>query len=164
MGIYLGLGSNSGDRQGSLQAAIRALNALEGVSVIACSPTYETAPVGVLDQPPFLNLAAEIETVITPLELLNAAKIIEGQLGRKAGPRWGPREIDIDLILWGDTVVDTSTLTIPHAEFRKRAFVLQPLSDIAPDARDPLTGMTVAELAAQPGVEGTAIRLVQSTP
>jgi len=104
----------------------------------------------VAGQPHFLNMAAEIETGLQPLELLDAIKTIERRLGRRHTERWGPREIDIDIVLWGDLVLETSTLTVPHPDFRRRAFVLIPLAEIAPEAVDPITGSTVAQLAAQP--------------
>ena len=164
MAILLSLGTNQGNRQENLHAALEGLRALPGVSLTQCSPTYETEPVGLTDQPMFLNLAAEIETALAPLELLNAVKQLEGRLGRTPGLRWGPRTIDIDLILWNDLVLDSGTLTLPHREFRNRAFVLQPMMDIAPNAVDPLTGRTVAELAAAPGVLGAVRRLEHRTP
>jgi len=113
-----------------------------------------TQPLGDEEQPSFVNMAAEIETTLEPLELLHVAKAIEVALGRRPGERWGPRTIDIDIVLCGLTVLDTPTLTVPHKEFRNRAFVLVPLVEIAPEAVDPVTGCTVAELAARPAVGG----------
>lgn len=146
--VYLSMGSNLGDRAEHLRRALEAVAALPGTQLVAQSSLHETAPWGVTDQPSFLNLAAEIGTALGPLELLNAVKAIELRLGRTQGPQWGPRVIDIDLVLWQDTVMETDALTLPHPRFRDRAFVLLPLREIAPDAVDPVTGRTVAELAA----------------
>jgi len=154
MRVHLSLGSNLGDRPARLREALRALGHLEGTQLLVLSRCYETEPLGPAEQPAFLNLAAEIETALTPLELLNAVKDIEARLGRTASERWGPRVIDIDLILWGGRVMADAQLTLPHREFRGRAFVLRPLAEIAPDAIDPVTGKTVAELAAAPEAQG----------
>lgn len=158
MRVYLGLGSNVGDRKRHLAAALDALRGLKGVRLAAVSPCYETEPLGEVDQSAFLNLAAAIETELSPLEVLEAVKRIERRLGRRETRRWGPREVDIDLILWDREVLETETLTLPHRAFRKRAFVLAPLADIAPDAVDPVTGKTVAELARSPEAEGRVER------
>lgn len=146
--VFLSLGSNLGDRKASLADAVRALAALPETAVKAVSRLYDTAPWGKTDQPRFLNAAAEIETALGPLELLNAVKALEAGLGRRPGPRWGSRVIDVDIVLFGDTVMDTPELTLPHPRFRERAFVLAPLAEIAPDAPDPVSGKTVAELLA----------------
>lgn len=146
--VYLGLGANLGDRREALTRAVEALGRLRATRVVRASRVYETAPEGVVDQPPFLNMAVEIETAMGPLELLDAAKRIEHAIGRRPGPRWGPRPIDIDILLWEGRVVRESVLEIPHRAFRERAFVLAPLLDVAADAVDPVTGKTVAELAA----------------
>lgn len=144
--VLLSLGSNLADRAGQLRQALNAIALLPETQVTKVSRLYETAPLGELNQPAFLNVAAEIKTGLAPLELLNAAKGIERDLGRVDGPRWGPRLIDIDIILWGETVINEDALTIPHAQFRQRAFVLAPMCEIAPDARDPLTARTVRQL------------------
>jgi 2-amino-4-hydroxy-6-hydroxymethyldihydropteridine diphosphokinase len=157
--VYLSLGSNLGDSASMLTQALEELDRLPGTRVKRASRLYETEPVGELNQPAFLNIAAEIETVLSPLELLNAAQRIERELGREKGPRWGPRLIDIDLILWGETVMQDEDLTLPHPRFRTRAFVLAPLSEIAPDVRDPITGQTVRQLSQSPGIEGQVLPL-----
>lgn len=159
MRVYLSLGSNLGDRKANLEAALAALDGWDGVSVTKRSHFYETEPVGEVDQPEFLNMAAEIETALEPIELLNAIKAIEAELGRKPSERWGPRSIDIDMVLWGGRVVETERLALPHKEFRNRAFVLAPLAEIAPDAVDPVTGKTIVELAARPEVQGRAAKV-----
>lgn len=158
MRIHLSLGSNVGDRISHLRSALEALDRWEGVRVTAVSQVYETEPVGKTDQRAFLNLAAEIETDLDPLELLNAAKAIERAGGRVPGERWGPRPIDIDIVLWSSRVWESETLTLPHPAFRERAFVLAPLAEIAADAVDPVTGLTVAQLAARPEVQGRVER------
>ena len=157
--VQLSLGSNVGDRSAHLRMAVTALRTLDNVEVTRVSRCYETEPMGVTEQPAFLNLAVEIETVLEPLELLNAVKGIEETLGRRPSKRWGPREIDIDVILWGTRVMDTGRLSLPHKEFRTRAFVLTPLAEIAPDAVDPISGLTVEQLAAQPGAKGRVIQV-----
>lgn len=147
MRVLLSLGANEGQREAALGSALEALAAWPGLRLLRVSGCYETSPVGITDQPDFLNAAAEIETALPPLELLNAVKRLEVQLGRRPGRRWGPRIIDIDIILYGDVVVATEALILPHPLFRERAFVLRPLAEIAPDAVDPVTGETIAALA-----------------
>ncbi len=154
MAVQLSLGSNVGVRRRNLEAALAALGQLPETTLTRYSRIYETEPYGVTDQPGFLNMAAEIETGLQPLELMDAIKAIEYRLGRRRVKRWGPREIDIDIVLWDDLVLESETLTVPHADFRRRAFVLIPLAEIAPEAIDPITGMTVAQLAAQPDLSG----------
>ena len=145
--VYLGLGSNLGDRRRNLEAALEALRAHPRITVSAVSSFLETDPVG---GPPgqgkFLNAAAKIETDLSPDSLLEELKRVERALGRKPGPRWGPREIDLDILLYGDTILETGTLVIPHPRMRERRFVLEPLAEIAPDARDPVTGLSVRAL------------------
>jgi len=144
---YLGLGSNLGDRRRNLEAALEALRAHPQITVSAVSAFLETDPVG---GPPgqgkFLNAAAEIETDLAPEALLEELKRIERALGRTPGPRWGPREIDLDILLYGKEVLETETLVIPHPRMRERRFVLAPLAEIAPAARDPVTGLTIRAL------------------
>lgn len=159
MRVYLSLGTNLGDRGVHLKMALRRLAEIRTVRIIAQSDIFETDPVGGPDQPAFLNMAAEIETDLAPLELLDAVKAIEADMGRTDTGRWGPRVIDIDLILCGQQQVSEDRLTVPHPEFRRRAFVLEPLRQIAPDAVDPVTGKTVTELAAAPEAMGRVRRL-----
>ena len=145
--VYLGLGSNLGDRRRNLEAALDALRAHPQITVSAVSAFLETDPVG---GPPgqgrFLNAAAKIETDLSPEALLEELKRVERALGRKPGPRWGPRKIDLDILLCGNTILETGTLVIPHPRMRERRFVLEPLAEIAPDARDPVTGLSVRDL------------------
>lgn len=155
--VHLALGSNLGDRAGHLRAAVEAVGALPGTRVVRVSHAYETAPWGVAEQPAFLNAAAAIATEMQPLELLRALKDIERRLDRApSGVKWGPRVIDVDIVLWGDLVLNGPELHVPHPEFRRRAFVLAPLAEIAAGVVDPVTGLRVAELLTRPEVEGTA--------
>ena len=130
---YLGLGSNVGDRAGNIALALDLLGR-HGVSVEAVSSLYETEPVGeVLDQPDFLNAAARVSTSLDPLELLDACKGVEAELGRNfEGPRHGPRPIDVDLLLLGDVELEHERLRLPHAEVSSRLFVLAPLLELDP--------------------------------
>lgn len=154
---YVGLGANLGDRAGNIGAALRAM-APRGLRVTAVSPLYETEPWGVLDQPRFLNAACAIETDLDPLALLDALKAIEQELGRETTVRYGPRPIDLDILLYDDLRLDTPRLTIPHAGLIERATALVPVADIAPALRHPATGRTIAEHVADLGeIEGLAL-------
>ncbi len=130
--VFLSLGSNVGDRRANLMAALRRLEA-EGVRVVRQSSWYETDPVGYTEQPPFLNLVVEVRTALDPLALLRCAQRVEAALGRVREVRWGPRTVDVDLILYGQRVIRTSELVVPHPRMRERAFVLVPLCEVAPD-------------------------------
>jgi 2-amino-4-hydroxy-6-hydroxymethyldihydropteridine diphosphokinase len=133
--VYLALGSNLGDRRANLAAALARLR--ERVAVEAISSLYETEPAYVTDQPRFLNAALRGRTALGPAELLAFVKEIERALGRLAGPRFGPRLVDIDLLLYGDVVLATSELIIPHPRMAERPFVLVPLAEIAPELVPP---------------------------
>jgi 2-amino-4-hydroxy-6-hydroxymethyldihydropteridine diphosphokinase len=130
---YLGLGSNLGNREANLDEAVRRLAATPGVTVLRVSKYIRTAPWGVTDQPEFLNGAAAVETTLAPAELLRAVKEIERRMGRSPGPRWGPRLIDIDLLLYDRLSLHTPDLTLPHPGLMVRPFVREPLQEIAPD-------------------------------
>ena len=145
---YLGLGTNLGDRRGYLRDAIARLEAASGVNVCRLSRVYETEPVGVTDQPKFFNQVVEVELTdeVTPRDLLALAKRIEIELGRQRRERWGPREIDIDILLMGEESIREPDLQIPHPEMWERAFVMVPLADLAPEMRTP-RGETVEEVA-----------------
>jgi 2-amino-4-hydroxy-6-hydroxymethyldihydropteridine diphosphokinase len=145
---YLSLGTNVGDREKNLRDAIAALGRV-GLRVIRVSSTYETEPVDYLDQPWFLNCAVEAETELKPAELLQALRGIETQMGSKKPVAKGPRLIDIDVLLYGDTVINTPELQIPHPRMHLRRFVLEPLGEIAPNARHPVLGLSVSEMLAQ---------------
>ncbi|MCX5770850.1 MAG: 2-amino-4-hydroxy-6-hydroxymethyldihydropteridine diphosphokinase [Candidatus Hydrogenedentes bacterium] len=155
--VFLSLGSNLGDRIAHLAEGLKRLGKTPRVTVVNASHTYETEPAGIKNQPAFYNMVAEIETDLEPLELLNVAKKIELELGRKPTERWGPRTIDIDIVLWGNRVSETGRLSLPHKEFRGRDFVLAPFAEIAPEVVDPVTRRTIRDLAAQPRLEGQCI-------
>jgi len=145
---YLALGSNLGDRRAHLDAAVATLRAHPAVRDVRVSRFIETDPVGgPPGQGPYLNGAARIETDLGPQDLLALLKRIEHDRGREAGgPRWGPRTVDLDLLLYDDLRLETPDLTVPHPRLRERRFVLEPLAEIAPDARDPVTGLTIRAL------------------
>jgi 2-amino-4-hydroxy-6-hydroxymethyldihydropteridine diphosphokinase len=145
---FVGLGSNLGNRQASIRAALVRLGRVPGVTSVRRSRLYETAPVHVHDQPWFVNAVAEIQTGLTPAELLAAFKQIERELGRQPTRRWGERVVDLDLLLYGDQVVQTDQLTVPHARLWERLFVVLPLAELAPDLRAP-DGRSIGEVAAE---------------
>ena len=133
MRAFLALGSNLGDRWAHLRAAVDGLP-----DVVAVSDVYETDPVGgPAGQPPYLNAVVELDTDLSPRELLEVAGRLEAEAGRVRAVRWGPRTLDVDLLLVGDLVVDEPDLQVPHPRLRERAFVLVPLADLAPDLAGP---------------------------
>jgi 2-amino-4-hydroxy-6-hydroxymethyldihydropteridine diphosphokinase len=130
---YVGLGANLGDRERMLRAAVDALAAEEGIEVVSVSTLRETEPVGVGEQPRFLNGAAELETTLTARELLDRLLPVEQRFGRVRIPgEHGPRTLDLDLLLYGDEVIDEPGLTVPHPRLHERRFVLEPLAELAP--------------------------------
>ncbi|GGI43274.1 2-amino-4-hydroxy-6-hydroxymethyldihydropteridine diphosphokinase [Mammaliicoccus stepanovicii] len=143
---YLGLGSNIGDRELQLEQAIKSLNEVEGINVTKRSPIYETKPVGYTDQPDFLNMCIEISTKLESLELLNACMMVERELHRVRETRWGPRTIDIDILLYDQSVIQSPDLEIPHPRMTERAFVMIPLNDIASSVIEPITKKYIWEL------------------
>ena len=155
--IYLSLGSNVGDRDHNLRTAIERLTAPD-LHILRTSPVYETEPVDYTAQRWFLNLVVEAETSLFPKLLLSRTARIEHEMGRVRTVAKGPRTIDIDILLFGNAVVTTPALEIPHPRFRGRRFVLAPLADLAPDLRDPVTRKTVRELLGE--LRGQAVRKV----
>jgi 2-amino-4-hydroxy-6-hydroxymethyldihydropteridine diphosphokinase len=149
--VFLGLGANLGDRLTTLQRAVDLL-AARGVNAVASSRVWATAPVGgPPDQPEFLNVVVEVDPgILVPADVLAAANAVEAELGRARDVRWGPRTIDVDVLLWGDLRSDDPALTIPHPRMHERAFVVMPLLDLDPDPRLP-DGRRLVELPAPEG-------------
>ncbi len=143
-----------GDRVANLRTAVKRLNGISGITVACVSPVYETKPVGGVEQPDFYNAAAIITAGLDPRQLLDACMTIENEMGRVRTQKWGPRIIDIDILLYGGVNIDEHGLQIPHPLMAERAFVLYPLADIAPDAVHPVLGKTVAELREEIPDEG----------
>ena len=143
--VYIGIGSNLGDRQANCLKAIAFLNQA-GQRVLKQSSQYETEPWGKTDQPRFINMAVEIETDLNPRGLLRRLKEIENYMGRVHTARWGPRLIDLDILLYEDQVVTEDELQIPHPRMHERAFVLQPLAEICPENVHPLLHKSIDEL------------------
>jgi len=136
---FVGLGSNLGEREATLWKALEGLGATEGIEVVAVSSFRETDPVGVVDQPRFVNGAAALETSLRPRELLERLLDVERSLGRDRAveERWGPRTLDLDLLLYGGESIDEPGLEVPHPRLAERAFVLEPLLELDPDLRLP---------------------------
>ncbi len=152
--LYIALGSNLGDRQANLQAAIQALP--PRVHVLRLSPIYVTTPWGYRDQPDFLNMVLQAETDLSPKQIMVYLKDLEALLGRQVTFKNGPRVIDLDLLFYDDLVLENNGLTIPHAGMAERAFVLVPLADLAPDFIHPVHQQTVKSLLS--GVDTHGVR------
>lgn len=142
---YLGLGSNLGDREANIASALKMLG--REARILKVSSLYETEPVGNKDRPWFLNCVCSVETDLSPQTLLELAKTMERNLGRKRTPPFGPRLIDIDILFYDDLILDSPDLTIPHPRLAERAFVLVPLKEMAPGLVHPLSGLTIEELS-----------------
>jgi len=165
--VYVGLGSNRGDRLEFLDRAVAELGAVEETRIGPCSSVYETEPVGVKEQREFLNMVVGLAMPVSPHHLYETMKAIELKIGRVSSTRWGPREIDLDILYFGGRILKTSGLEIPHAEVARRRFVLEPMAEIAPDFVDPVRMLTIRQLlAACPdtsAVRKTALRLHSTT-
>ena len=146
---FVGIGSNLGEPERQIAAALEQLEAEDGVELVAVSSLRETTPVGYLDQPNFLNGAVELETKLPPRELLERLLAIEARLGRVRGegPRFGPRTIDLDLLVYGDDTIDEPGLAVPHPRLAERRFALEPLAELAPGLEIPGLGPVQALLA-----------------
>jgi len=151
--VYLGLGANVGDRLANLRMALARLQTLARLEEV--SSLYETQPQGVSDQPLFFNAVCRVSTGLEPQALLRFLKNLEWEIGRRPGSQtWGPRPIDLDILLYDTRVVDAPELKVPHPRLAERAFVLVPLAELAPELRHPLLGKTMKELLASVGQEG----------
>jgi len=153
--VFVGLGSNQGDSHRLMDQALAALAELPRSSLVSCSPRYWTAPVGDASQPDFLNAVAELDTTLEPLDLFARMQQIEDTLGRVRNPdrRWGPRTMDLDLLLFGQSVIRQPDLVVPHPRLASRVFVLKPLADLAPGLEIP--GLArVSELLAELNADG----------
>lgn len=144
--VFLGLGSNIGNRRANLEKCINLLQDIPGLFLRNVSLLYETEPVGYLLQNRFLNMTLELNYCKTPFNLLDDVKLIEKSMSRNTSFRWGPRNIDIDILYFGDYIVNTDSLYIPHSGISKRMFVLQPLAEIAPGFLCPVSGLNMIEL------------------
>jgi 2-amino-4-hydroxy-6-hydroxymethyldihydropteridine diphosphokinase len=158
---YLSLGSNLGDRQTMLADALRLLRAPD-LRVRRISPVYETEPQDVKGQPWFLNLVAQVETDLFPRQLLARVQKVERELGRKRKGDKGPRPIDIDILLFGNSVIDAPDLVVPHPRMTERRFVLEPLAQLAPEFRHPVLRRTIREFLA--AAQGQCVRRVPFEP
>lgn len=157
---YIGLGTNLGDRELKLLMAVAELGKLPGTRVTALSSFYETEPVGGVPQDNFYNAAARLATSLSPLELLDQLKRIETEVfHRVPSGHWGPRSMDLDLLLYGDLVLSQERLTIPHPRLAERRFVLQPLADIAPSLVHPTLGKSIAQLLASLGTTERVVKI-----
>ncbi|MBI3011554.1 MAG: 2-amino-4-hydroxy-6-hydroxymethyldihydropteridine diphosphokinase [Candidatus Omnitrophica bacterium] len=162
--VFIGIGSNDGDRLESISSALKALGAAAGIRVVQMAVVSETDPVGGPPQGPYLNTVAEIATSLSPRRLLATLQGIERQLGRSpSSERWGPRVIDLDILLYDDRIIQEPDLCVPHPRMHERRFVLEPLSQLVPDIVHPLLQKTAAvlleQLIAQPAVPTSPLAL-----
>lgn len=162
--VWIGLGSNVGDRLGNLRRGLSCLDRLAGTRVAVVSSVYECEPVGRTDQPWFMNAVAEIDTALEPRDLLRELLRIERLCGRERLERWGPRTLDLDILVYSDRVECEAGLVIPHPRLAERAFALLPLSEIAPDLVVPGRGATVSRLLEELPAGGPEVRRVAEPP
>ena len=154
--VYLGLGANVGNRLANLRLALARMRTFARLEAV--SRLYETAPVGLQEQPPFLNAACCVTTGLEPAALFRFLRNLEAEIGRRpGGPLGGPRPIDLDILFYGERVVETSSLRIPHPRLAERAFVLAPLCDLAPEMRHPVLDKTMRELLDGVGEAGVEV-------
>ena len=152
--VFIGVGSNLGDKAGNCRRAVEVILADGRNRIVQCSPLYQTEPVGKKEQDWFINGVCAMETTIEPAELLESLLGVEKMMGRVRRERWGPRVIDLDILLFGQEVINKEVLQIPHPRLHERRFVLVPLRDIAPDLIHPLLGKTISQILAElPGEE-----------
>ncbi len=156
--VFIGIGSNEGDRLAHISNAIRALGAVRDTRVTQMAMIVETEPVGGPPQGPYLNTVVEVQTMLAPLELLSVLKEIERRLERQATTqRWAPRSIDLDLLLYDDVILQEPNLTVPHPRMHERRFVLEPLAQLAPDVVHPILKFSVSELLARSPADGSRV-------
>ena len=148
--VFLGLGSNLGEREENVREALNQIAALPGTCVVRTSALIETEPWGVENQPPFINAVTEIRTSLEPAELLEATKGIEAKMGREKTYRWGPRLVDIDVLVYGQRRVHTPRLNVPHPQLLERPFVVEPLAEIAPEVIEELRRAAISLRSAGP--------------
>ena len=160
--VYISLGSNMGDKEETLRHAVQLLREQEEIEVVKLSSIYETDPVGYTDQDAFLNMVILVHTTLTAQRMLEICQEVEHELKRVRIIRWGPRTIDLDILLYNHENIETETLIVPHARMHERAFVLVPLVEVAPELKYPLTEVALKTMLAQVGDEG--VRLWRTTP
>lgn len=161
---WISIGSNQGDRLGYIKKALGLMSGLSETELGAISPVYDTAPVGKTDQPRFLNAVVELRTELAPRSLLHELLAIEDVCGRFRRDLWGPRSLDLDVVLYDDVEIETEALTVPHPRARERAFVLVPLAEVAPDLTFPGSSETVSEMVEKLGDIEDQVRRVGDPP
>jgi len=145
--VYIGFGSNLGDREANFHRAQEKLQATPGIEVLRCSAAREYPPMGP-PQPDYLNAVIEIRTTLEPERLLSALQGVEKELGRTRDVRWGPRTVDLDILFWQDRIVEAERLSVPHRGVPERLFVLEPLAELSPGLVDPRSGRTISQILA----------------
>lgn len=160
---FLGIGSNLGNPENNCGEAIDRISKVEGIKVLRASSLYRTEPVGITDQPWFVNAAVEIRSHLSPGDLFNGLKSVERAMGRETALRWGPRIIDIDILLFDQEVIDEENLKIPHPELHKRRFVLLPLNELAPYAIHPAFGVSIKGLLERAEDSSAVVLIDRST-